>query len=41
MTVMTVAVISTGTRVDTRPESELELLGSLRAVPILGSSFSF
>jgi hypothetical protein len=41
MTVMIIAVISTGTRVETRPESEFELLSSSRAFPTLGSLSSF
>jgi hypothetical protein len=34
---MTTAVIKTGARVETSPDSELDLLSSLRPFPTLGS----
>ena len=36
---MTAAVISTGMRVDTKPEAELDAFGSARPFPTLGSLF--
>ena len=39
MVVKTAASMRTGTRVDTKPEAELELLASLVALPTFGSLF--
>jgi hypothetical protein len=40
MVVKTAASMRTGTRVETKPEAELELFASLVALPTFGSLFS-